>query len=466
MAKRSQTTGRPKIKTTQPVHVETSEADKSVQNRVRSTVGLRPLSDFKSHAEREAEIQRRVILGTIAAVVFVVILIAAALIYDRVYIPSRPVAEVNGDTISVRAFQQRVRFERLIGSERLSAGINSVIDETGLTFEDAANAVVSREPYATIWQELNAPDILGLRVLDEMINDELVRQEADELGVTVSQEDIDREIEQLFNFDSEAVALLGAEVTPEVTDEAPTSTPTPLVSPTPSPTATITPTFEVEPTATITPFPTVPPPATRTPDERLDYYNDSLSDFYRLASNEAGYSRQQVNNYFEVQALRAALAEQVVEPETTSTWVNARHILVETEEEAQDIIASLNAGESFASLARAVSTDTGSGAQGGELGWGPVEQYVEEFAEAVRTAEVGAIVGPVQSQFGYHVIQVRGREERPIEDEVLIEQSTDEAFGEWLSELRSSEETNAEIYDNWPDFVPPVPLQVWNYREP
>ena len=50
-----------------------------------------------------------------------------------------------------------------------------------------------------------------------------------------------------------------------------------------------------------------------------------------------------------------------------------------TEEEANDIINALNAGESFAELAKSVSTDTGSGAKGGELGWQPATTYVKEF---------------------------------------------------------------------------------------
>jgi parvulin-like peptidyl-prolyl isomerase len=94
-----------------------------------------------------------------------------------------------------------------------------------------------------------------------------------------------------------------------------------------------------------------------------------------------------------------------------------RHILVEEEAEANELLAQLQGGADFAALASEHSTDPGSGAQGGDLGCGPSTQYVSEFAEAVDGAELDEVVGPVGSDFGYHLILVYDRrtEEVPVD---------------------------------------------------
>jgi peptidyl-prolyl cis-trans isomerase C len=169
-----------------------------------------------------------------------------------------------------------------------------------------------------------------------------------------------------------------------------------------------------------------------------------------------------INAYFELQALRKALRDSVT-PEiiSTGTFADARHILVATQEEAQDIIDALNAGESFADQARAVSTDTGSGAQGGELGWAPVSQYVKPFGDAILGAEIGAVVGPVESEFGFHVIQVRAREERELTEE-QIETAKDNAFAAWLEELKTAKAAQVQTFDTWVSYVPTDPASPFN----
>ena len=99
----------------------------------------------------------------------------------------------------------------------------------------------------------------------------------------------------------------------------------------------------------------------------------------------------------------------------TGTEYKARHILVEKEAEAKDIIARLkkDAG-AFAKLAKEKSKDPGSGARGGDLGWFDVSRMVPEFGAAVSKLEKGAITQePVKTQFGYHVIQLE--DSKPVE---------------------------------------------------
>ena len=95
--------------------------------------------------------------------------------------------------------------------------------------------------------------------------------------------------------------------------------------------------------------------------------------------------------------------------------VCARHILVATEEEAQSILQELEGGADFATLAQERSADPGSGAQGGDLGCFTQDRMVAPFAEAAFGAPVDEVVGPVQTQFGYHLIKVYERREAGVQ---------------------------------------------------
>jgi len=91
-----------------------------------------------------------------------------------------------------------------------------------------------------------------------------------------------------------------------------------------------------------------------------------------------------------------------VEPDTE---FNASHILVETEEEANEIKTMVDDGADFAETAQERSTGP-SGPSGGELGWFGVGMMVPEFEAAVMTLEAGEVSAPVQTQFGWHVVQL------------------------------------------------------------
>jgi peptidyl-prolyl cis-trans isomerase C len=85
----------------------------------------------------------------------------------------------------------------------------------------------------------------------------------------------------------------------------------------------------------------------------------------------------------------------------------ARHILVEKEEQAKAIIASLKKGAKFEDLAKKQSKDPGSGANGGDLDWAGASSYVKEFSDAMVKLAKGKITEtPVKSQFGWHVIRL------------------------------------------------------------
>jgi peptidyl-prolyl cis-trans isomerase C len=85
----------------------------------------------------------------------------------------------------------------------------------------------------------------------------------------------------------------------------------------------------------------------------------------------------------------------------------ARHILVEKEDEAKALIASIKGGASFEEIAKKQSKDPGSGANGGDLDWAAAGSYVAEFSEAMVKLGKGQMSDtPVQTQFGWHIIRV------------------------------------------------------------
>jgi peptidyl-prolyl cis-trans isomerase C len=96
----------------------------------------------------------------------------------------------------------------------------------------------------------------------------------------------------------------------------------------------------------------------------------------------------------------------VIKNNLGSTEYKSRHVLVEKEEEAKAIIAKLDKGEKFSELAKQ-SKDPGSKDKGGELGWSSPAAYVKPFGEALTKLKKGEYTKtPVQSDFGYHVIQL------------------------------------------------------------
>jgi peptidyl-prolyl cis-trans isomerase C len=99
----------------------------------------------------------------------------------------------------------------------------------------------------------------------------------------------------------------------------------------------------------------------------------------------------------------------------SGTEYKARHILVEKEADAKDIIAKLKKDPAaFAKLATEKSKDAGSKANGGELGWFDIKRMVPEFGAAVSQLQKGKFTEqPVKTQFGYHVIELE--DSRPIE---------------------------------------------------
>lgn len=444
---------------------QTTAVPKRRRRRARATAAIEGAearsqdeSDYQSRAEREQRLQRlaiRVIAGIIAVLA---VIVAIAFAVEQLFIPNQVLAVVNGDNITVQQFREEYKLERA----RLQMQLNQ-IQNSGFDFQQLSQ----QEPYRTWLSEFNVPDQLGLRVINDMVDDRLVAQAASDRDIAVNEEALEMQIQDFFGFDPTEAALIG--VAPTDRPE-PTITPSPYVSPTPTAPPTITPTAtpgaaddtdgtddtdddEQASEPTVTPQPTVVEPTLSAEQVRENYQENRES--YRSFLSINGISEETIDAFFEQMALEALLADDLVGADGALLFADARHILLETEAEAQAALAALSAGESFADLARAISTDPGSGARGGELGETFVGNYVPEFSQAIETAEIGELVGPVQSEFGYHILQVRSKDERSGDEYArLLEQAKQREFERFVEDLREQNADQFEVYDSWLDFIP------------
>lgn len=124
------------------------------------------------------------------------------------------------------------------------------------------------------------------------------------------------------------------------------------------------------------------------------------------------------------------------------------HILLAEEPHARRVLERLAAGKDFAKLAAELSLDTLTARRGGGLGPHVEDAFVAPFEEAIENARDGQTVGPVQTPFGYHVIQRRPpatlTEVRGDIEATLAEQLQDQAFTEWLADLRARADVDVD----------------------
>jgi len=356
-----------------------------------------PLTKKQLSRQEREERQRRILFAIVGVTLAAAALVLGYGVYQEYIVkPSSPVAVVNGETITTRQYQAMVRYRRFDLRNQIGV-LQAQLLQLDPTAQDQQFLVEYLQ--RQIDQLQNQETSLPYEVFEDMIDDRLVRQEAARRGISVSEQEVQDEIEQQFGFER----------------NPPTPTPTPI-------TATLT--------ITATPTPT-------TALMSLEQFNKNYTD-YVVAVRNAGFSEADFRDLFAQSLYRQKLQEVLAEEvPATEEQVRARHILVETEEEAQQVLERLEAGEDFGALATELSTDPGS--EGGDLGWFPRGQMVAEFEEAAFGLQPGEISDPVQTSFGYHIIEVLEREsDRPLE-EPMLQQKKAAALTEWLQEARQGE---------------------------
>jgi len=293
-------------------------------------------------------------------------------------------------------------------------------------------------------------------VMNQMIDEVFILEEAASREITVSDQEVEDYFNSYFNYSPDGVL----EDTSPTAQPASTLSPTQLalITPTPQPTPA-----EGEETDLGTDL-AAPAPTSVTEEEFATQKSDFFGQLKEYKIDEAFF-----RNLIYVQLLREKLNEDLAKgitpPEQDLVW--ARHILIqydstaedqdavkaEAKATAQDLLDQINSGAAeFGDLAAEYNSDSTS-ATGGDLGWFGRGQMVEPFEEASFSGEVGDVVGPVETQFGYHLIQILGKDTQI--DQNTYDSLVNTALIELLNQYK--EQADIQFADNWISRTPVKP---------
>jgi len=386
--------------------------------------------------ERERRQTRAIIGAAIALLAIVVGVLAYGLLnYSRV-------ARVHDHLIRLSEFQARARVQRArliqsyVQNYQFALMFGSTNPELDPNWQSQLQGIRSQLE----------PESMGPFIMNLVVETALIRHYAEEHEIVVSQEEIDQAVREALRYYPDGTptpAPTSTSLTYPTLSATELGLITPTGAPSPAPTSTPPPTATPAPTGA----PTEVPTATATPTEfTLAGFESEYQEILALYQDQTGISEEEFVQFFFTDSLYRSRVYEVITAdvphETEQVW--ARHILVADEASAQTVLALLRSGEDFGAVAQEYSTDTGSAAAGGDLGWFGRGQMVPEFETAAFSLAAGEISEPILSQYGYHIIQVIARQNRPrTEDEYKA--ATDQAFDEWLAELRTAAEAAGDI---------------------
>jgi parvulin-like peptidyl-prolyl isomerase len=413
--------------------------------------GHKPVLHKKHVARLQRENQQsRIILYSFIGIVVAVLLLLGYGFLDMNYLQlQKPVAKVGNVEILVNQFEPRVRMER----QQLLAQYNQYA-QYGQIFGMDVQTQLDQ-----IQSQLDAPEIIGQSVLDQLINEQLIRLEAEKRGITVSDAELADMKQSSFSYYPNGTPTSAPTATEVVMPEIPaeafkvvTITPTPIATTTPEVTPTVAATLATEATATAAPTSTPEPTATPYTQQGFEsQFSESQTAMTKLGLKEKDYLA-----LFDIQILQKKVKDAITaDVQHTAKQVWARHILVADEATALSVIEKLNNGGDFAALAKEFSTD-GSAANGGDLGWFGTGAMIPEFEAAAFALEKSGdyTPTPVASQYGFHIIQLIAQQDRPLTAD-QYETAKNKVYQDWLTAAR--EEYGVEIFDVWKDRVPTEP---------
>lgn len=279
-------------------------------------------------AQKQDEQLRQIRIAVIIVAVLLGAVLLVALINEFFIAPNREVATVNSDTITMREFQERVKVERAQRIIGLETQLEAVGGDVGTLQQFAGQTIL----------ELQDAEGLGQSTIDRMIEETIIRQEAEARGITVTDADIDAWVGASYNY-------FGGD------SPTPLPEPTATIAPTPSvtliPTAVIT---EVVPTAiaqpTLEPGPTSPPPPTATPVSE-EYFqqelNDLLDQLKGLGVSETSYRSLIASRIYQEQLLDTIAVEQEISQE--ALHANLLILAFSDEAEANAALAEASSGD-------------------------------------------------------------------------------------------------------------------------
>lgn len=367
-----------------------------------------------SRLERERSMKRLLIWGVAVVGIAVVGIMVYGLVVEKVIKAREPVAIVGGTSITTAEYQARVRFMQMRMQNELQYWLQQqqTLDPTDQSMQFYLEYIQGNiRDLQTKLSSANAP-VIGEQVLDQLIQEELVHQEADRRGIAVAPEEVQREIERYFGYDRDPV------------------------TPMPEPTVVTSPLTLTE---VLTPTPTTVPPPTPTPMTEEEFRR-LYSTYLEQSLKPLDVSEQQYRSWVEASLLVEKLQEQMsAEVPTMADQVKLRILAVDSEERANELAVRLDAGEDFQALADELEEgeDEEVAEYGTELSWFPKGMLESnlgtELADLAFSLEVGEHSQPVlgQDDTQYYIIEVVGHEEREL-DSFVHQQLGADAFQEWL----------------------------------
>lgn len=421
--------------------------------------------------EREQRYTNIIIYSTAAVVGAIVLILIFGGVLEGLVRPNQPIVTVNGEELLTKDYQARVRYQR-------STLVSSYYQYyqfylMGQQYQDQTTMAQALNQLRTLQIQLD-PFTTGKSVLDQMVDEIIIRQAAQELGIDIPEEQLEIAIQEAFGYFEDGRPTFTMAPTTAATS---TLDPTQLAIITQAPTFTSTPDLTLAPespsedqaepteedvaeaTATSlfpTPTNTAIPTITLTPTpytyELFETTFDQITSDYQ---DQIGFGEDNLRTMLLSELYREAVMEAVTADlprEQDQVW--ARHILLEDEATALEVLELYENGEDFGELALAYSLDTSNAERGGDLGWFSSTNMVADFSRAAFNTPVGQVSEPIQTSFGWHLIQVLGHELRPL-SAFDYEQYRAETFSIWLEQQRVTAEI--EFAENWESRIPDDP---------
>ncbi|MGA2111718.1 MAG: SurA N-terminal domain-containing protein [Anaerolineales bacterium] len=392
----------------------------------------------RAHLRRD-EVQRRwVLFGAGLVVLIVAAIIGMGFLDQDVLQELQPVATVGGQSITTRDFEVAVRYQRyqLIQQYNQLAAFASYLS-SGTSQNDF------EQQMQLISSELSDSQTFGQSVLDSLVQDRLIRQEAARRGITVSNAEIDEQIQTLFGFYPNG--------TP--TPTGPTLTPEPATStPTATPTAAASPAAALTPMATATATIAVPTPTPYTAQAYQHDRDDYLATLKSVTGMTEADFRYQVASDLYRQKVQDVLTAGLPK---VQDQVHVRHIVLQDKATASDIRQKLANGQAWDVLASEYSIDTSTKDSAGDLGWSPSALLDPTLAGVAFSRKPGSISQPVQTSSGWELINVVSRQMRALTD-TQYQALAQQAMETWLTQEQAKPGL-VVTYNRWTTRVPTSP---------
>ncbi len=347
------------------------------------------------------------------------------------------IATVGSQTVPLSDFQTAIRFQRYQLIQQYNYYLN-------IFQADTSDPYGVRSTLNSLSSMLTTPEQLGTRILNRMVEDMVITSESSRRAIGVSTAEVDQAYQAMFGYFPAGTPTAAATLAPFHV---------PTLDATQQALVTLTPTAAQSastPAVTATPSPIPPTPTV---------YN--VANFANLSSNflsnlrSIGVSEAYVRGLLKADLLREKLIEEISKDTPTSQeQVWARHILVVDKVSADTIYSRLQKGEDFAQLARDNSTDTSTKNKGGDLGWFTRGTMVTEFENAAFALKVGEISQPVQTTYGWHIIQCLGHAVLPLDSAQLTSAKT-KVFDDWVNKQMA--DLKITPIDNWTQYIPTDP---------